>query len=237
MNVLAIGNSFSQDATRYLHGIARADGEDIRCANLYIGGCSLERHFRNMHTGSPAYELEYNGWSTGFFVSLSEALLSRAWDVVTLQQVSSQSFKAESFEPYIAELASYVRRLSPKAKIFVHETWAYERGSERLLKMGFDSPFDMLAGIIDSYKEAASDINADGFIPSGELFGMLLENGVTELHRDTYHATRGIGRYALGLLWYRMLTDKSVLLNPFDDLDEPVPEDAARIIRECVETF
>ena len=26
MNVLSIGNSFSQDAQRYLHSIARADG-------------------------------------------------------------------------------------------------------------------------------------------------------------------------------------------------------------------
>ena len=29
MRVLAIGNSFSQDATRYLHQIARADGKDV----------------------------------------------------------------------------------------------------------------------------------------------------------------------------------------------------------------
>ena len=29
MNLLAIGNSFSEDATRYLHGVALADGEDL----------------------------------------------------------------------------------------------------------------------------------------------------------------------------------------------------------------
>lgn len=44
MNILAIGNSFSQDATRYLHGIARSMGKKWNTANLYIGGCSIDRH-------------------------------------------------------------------------------------------------------------------------------------------------------------------------------------------------
>ena len=70
MNILAIGNSFSQDATRYLHQIAAADGVTLHVANLYIGGCSLEHHYRNMLSGERAYELQYNGQLTGFQVSL-----------------------------------------------------------------------------------------------------------------------------------------------------------------------
>ena len=48
MKILSIGNSFSEDAQRYLHQIANANGDDIFCANLYIGGCSLERHYNNI---------------------------------------------------------------------------------------------------------------------------------------------------------------------------------------------
>lgn len=40
MKVLAIGNSFSNDAMRYLHGIAKADGVDMKTVNLFIGGWS-----------------------------------------------------------------------------------------------------------------------------------------------------------------------------------------------------
>ncbi len=47
MNILAIGNSFSQDATRYLHAVMQAGGVAGRVVNLYIGGCSLEQHWRN----------------------------------------------------------------------------------------------------------------------------------------------------------------------------------------------
>ena len=66
MNVLSIGNSFSQDAQRYLHGIARAAGEKIANVNLYIGGCSLERHHQNMCENMRAYTLECGGIDTGF---------------------------------------------------------------------------------------------------------------------------------------------------------------------------
>lgn len=44
MKILAIGNSFSQDATRYLQDIAASAGENLFVRNLYIGGCSLEMH-------------------------------------------------------------------------------------------------------------------------------------------------------------------------------------------------
>ena len=39
MRVLAIGNSFSQDATTYLHQTAAAQGVALDVLNLYIGGC------------------------------------------------------------------------------------------------------------------------------------------------------------------------------------------------------
>ena len=37
MKILSIGNSFSQDAQRYLHALAKADGENFKTVNLYIG--------------------------------------------------------------------------------------------------------------------------------------------------------------------------------------------------------
>ena len=64
MDILSIGNSFSQDAHRYLHAIAKADGVEMNTFNLYIGGCTLSQHYRNMLSGEEAYTLEMNGQST-----------------------------------------------------------------------------------------------------------------------------------------------------------------------------
>ena len=43
--VLAIGNSFSEDATHFLHQICESSGIENEVVNLYVGGCSLERHW------------------------------------------------------------------------------------------------------------------------------------------------------------------------------------------------
>ena len=85
MDILSIGNSFSQDAQRYLHRIAKADGYTLNAFNLIIGGCPLSLHYRNMISEERAYTLEMNGENTGLTVSLKDALLNRNWDVVTIQ--------------------------------------------------------------------------------------------------------------------------------------------------------
>lgn len=233
MNILAIGNSFSQDATRYVHGIARSMGKKWNTANLYIGGCTLERHFRNMHTENAAYELQWNGVGTGFYVSIKEALLSRSWDIITLQQASGYSAFYESYQPYLNELAAYVRKLCPKAKLYIHQTWAYEAGSEKLAGVNFATPDAMFTEVEKTYAQAAADICADGIIPSGKVMLALSEH--TPVHRDTFHASLGIGRFALGLCWYKALSGESVANCPFRDLDVPAEESLAATALELVD--
>lgn len=238
MKVLAIGNSFSQDATRYLHDLARAEHEKIEVINLYIGGCSLERHYRNMLGDKADYQLECNGHQTGFFVSIKEALLSREWDVITLQQASPLSPKAATYEPYLSELAAYVRRMQPHAKLVIHQTWAYEEGSHRLLEIaGYPTPQSMMADVKQAYEIAAKHVCANGIIPSGELFAKLCSSGIPKVHRDTFHASLGLGRYALGLLWYRCLLGKSVADHAFCPLDEPISDRELAIVKACVDSF
>ena len=236
MNVLAIGNSFSRDATRYLHQIARADGVKLDVCNLFIGGCPLEKHFRNMYSEDDAYELDYNGQMTTFKVSLKQALLNRSWDIVTLQQSSINSFVKESYFPYITLLADYVKTLCPKAKIVIHQTWAYENGGKSMLKTPFSDHHEMLDAVKNAYAQVAKEVPSEGIIPSGELLGFLLKNGVPSVHRDGHHTTKGLGRYAMGLLWYHMLTGAAVKDNTFCDFDEPVDAQHILLAKQFVDS-
>ena len=238
MRILTIGNSFSEDATRYLSQIARSQGENFEVVNLMIGGCSLERHYRNMLDDKKDYFLMFNGVNTWFFMTLREALMSREWDVITIQQVSHLSFKKETYYPYITKLVDYIRTCQPKAKLYFQETWAYEDGSDRLLKLaGYNTHKAMLADIQRTYKEVALAEGIDGIIPSGTLFGMMLDKGIKQVHRDTFHATLGLGRYALGLLWFKALTGKSVADNSFRDLVLPATDEEIEIVKQCVEAL
>lgn len=235
MNILSIGNSFSCDAQRYLHRIARADGVELNTFNLFIGGCPLSLHHQNMLSGERAYTLEMNGQDTGFKVSLKEALINREWDVVTIQQVSHQSPYYETYQPYLNSLTEYVRACVPKAKLVIHQTWAYEENSHRLnVELGYAHHKDMYEDIKRSYRAAADEIGADFIIPSGELFESLLDNGIEKVHRDTFHAGLGLGRYALGLLWYACLTGQHIENNTFSDFDEIISQAEIEIAKKCV---
>ena len=43
-----MGNSFSQDAQRWLKKLAEQNGIDLDCVNLFIGGCSLETNYYSL---------------------------------------------------------------------------------------------------------------------------------------------------------------------------------------------
>jgi hypothetical protein len=233
MNILAIGNSFSQDATRYLYGIAKKQGyNNFHVTNLCIGGCSLSTHYKNMLGDISAYGLEVNGMITGYHISIKEALLSRDWDVITIQQVSNLSPDYSTFEPYLTELCKYLRSFAPKAKLYLQETWAYEKDSTRLFNLNMTSHVEMYEKVHASYLEASK--HTDGVIPSGTLFMNMLHSGIEKIHRDAFHATFGLGRYALGLLWLHILTVADISENSFDDFDEPISEEEIAIAKKCV---
>lgn len=222
MRVLSIGNSFSQDAQRYLRALARAQGTELKCVNLYIGGCSLERHYAHLLTGADAYSLELGGESSGFFVGIREALLSDSWDVVTLQQASHFSEDFQTYIPYIDALAQEVRRCAPKARLCLHQTWAYEDGSAKLRSQGEGKTHDgMFACVRAAYRAAAERVGADGIIPAGEAMHIAYKEGITPVYRDGFHASLGIGRLLLGLTWHQWLTGQRAARIDME-LDEPV---------------
>jgi len=223
MKILAIGNSFSSDATRYLHEISLAGGCPIKVVNLYIGGCSLATHYKNMNNDAREYALEFNGQATGFNVTIREALQSDDWDFVTLQQASHFSPYYDTYVPYLKALSDYVRFHAPKAKQAFHRTWAYENGSHRLCtELGYETHLAMFNDIKTASDKAISEIGFDLTIPSGELIARMVSEGIEPVYRDTFHLSLGAGRYAVAALWYTLFTGKSINDNDFCKFDEDI---------------
>ena len=231
MKVLSIGNSFSHDAHRYLNKIAKNEGVDLQTVNLFIGGCSLETHYYNLINDLAVYDYEKNGGESSGKISIKEALNEQKWDVVTLQQASHLSMKSETYFPYIEELNKFVRASLPNSKVFVHQTWAYDNGSERLGSVGYPSADKMFEDVERSYYSAAKAINADGMIFCGKAMLKALNHGIN-VYRDGFHAGFGAGRFLLGLVWYKTLTGKTITEDRFDEFDEPIPENERKILIE-----
>ncbi len=214
IKLLSIGNSFSQDAQRWLYDMCREAGKDVYLVNLFIGGCSLETHWTNIDSEEPkGYRYEINAHND-HKVSLKEALASEDWDIITFQQASTYSGVRESYLPYLDFLADLVREYCPKAKFYMHQTWAYEQGFEREsyeLYYGCDQQV-MYRKLKAAYAEMAERIGAE-IIPTGDVIQYLRENvplfdyknGGMSLNRDGYHLSFMYGRYAAGLVWFKTI--------------------------------
>ena len=112
MNVLSIGNSFSEDAHRWLHSLAKLHGVDIQTANLYIGGCSLETHWKNFCENNAFYDYQINGNEAKEKISINDALLREKWDIVTLQLKRCRSLVVRPPRPFLEKRG--FSRSSPK---------------------------------------------------------------------------------------------------------------------------
>ena len=222
LKVLAIGNSFSMDAVEQnLWDIAKADGCNMVIGNMYIGGCTLERHWNNAEKNAPAYSYRkiVNGEKTTTpKVSLETALADEKWDVVTLQQQSLNAGKAGSFEPYLPELIKYVRaRVPKKTRIVYHRSWAYETD---YIGSGFElfgrNSGIMFKAVTATTKQMCEKYGIQTTIPSAATIQNMRRSEVKgNVCRDGFHLNY-LGRYAVALTWYETLTGRCVIGNTYE---------------------
>ena len=146
LKVLMIGNSFSICNLKQMPHVAKSMGLELDIASLYIGGCSLERHWNNVvaSTNAAFKPYRFDRTTNGKKIvvkgtaNIPDALVLDKWDVVTIQQASHFSWQPETFEPFGGSLVAKIRELAPQAKIVVQETWSYPPWDKRLKKFGFD---------------------------------------------------------------------------------------------------
>jgi len=156
--VLMIGNSFSISTLTHLPKVAANLQCDLDLTSLYIGGCSLQRHWENAdRDGDKSFKpYRYDRVVKGERkveagrINVLEALRREKYDIVTIQQASHLSWKPESFHPWGDMLVEKIRVLQPQAKIFVQETWSYTPWDKRLKKWNIDQN-EMYAKLKESY--------------------------------------------------------------------------------------
>jgi len=130
LKVLAIGNSFSQDAVeQYLFELAKAQGDSLVIGNAYIGGCSIERHYNNLRneTAGYAYRKVIGGIRAEHKkVTLQQIIRDEPWDLITFQQASPLSGLPDSFV-FLPSLIRLVKTYCSNlhAQFAWHMTWAY----------------------------------------------------------------------------------------------------------------
>jgi len=244
LKILAIGNSFSEDSTTYLYSLAESSNVELKVVNLYIGGCSLERHWNNILEDKADYDYQLNGKSTGKLVGIKEVLIEDDWDIVTMQQCSGYSGILSSYYPYIINLSKFIKSNVPNAKQLIHQTWAYEIDStHEHFSFYHNNQEEMYKELVNCYDTVSKELSLD-IIPFGEVIQKLrtippfdYKNGGKSLCRDGFHMHYVYGRYALAATWFEYVLQGNILENSFVPVANDVNEEELTVIKEFIHIF
>src|SRR5690606_9716437 len=223
IKILAIGNSFSEDALeRHLADMALAENVPLVIGNMFIGLSSLEDHLANAQGDAAVYD--YRKIVDGSFTSypgssIEFAVTDENWDYISFQQVSGRSGQFESFVGTLPELMAYVdqRSTNPEVGYLLHQTWAYAQNSTHpdFPNYGNDQEA-MYRAITDAVRRAKLSFGIDYVVPAGTA----IQNGRNTLlgddfTRDGHHLNDGMGRYTAAATWFAFLTGKSPIGNAY----------------------
>ena len=225
LRVLAIGNSFSEDAVEnYLWELGREAGFNLVIGNAYRGGWSLAAHWKDASTR--AADTEYRKIVDGQRRNMGKRTIrdivtDEPWDVITFQQLSQQAGRPGSYEPSLSLMIGYVKALASvdSVRLGFHQTWAYSQDSDHRGFALYDrNQFRMYANIVAAVEHRD---NLSFYIPTGTAIQnarttSLAEQTIgegepvnRELTRDGYHLNYVVGRYIAACTWLEALTGVS----------------------------
>ncbi len=216
MRILAIGNSFSEDGLHWLYQILNDLGEkDIFIRNMYIGGCTLDRHANCVRNHLTDYRRDDNTdgtWVWNTQQTVVSAFDGTEWDYISLQQQSGASGLPETYGE-LDFLISFVKKYANEnAKLVWQMTWAYpsHNAQGHFEPYGFDHS-KMYQAIVETVKEKIVQSGAfTKIVPSGTAIENLYPRFGERLYRDHLHLSYDLGRYVVALTWAKTLTGKSL---------------------------
>ncbi|MFD2742485.1 MULTISPECIES: DUF4886 domain-containing protein [Sphingobacterium] len=240
VKVLAIGNSFSEDALEnYLHDLAAAADREIIIGNLYIGGAPLDLHVRNVSADKAVYSYR-KVWKDGRkttqeSTSISTALADEDWDFVSLQQASPLSGQYTVIMESLPELMDYVKGKVPAhTQLVYHQTWAYQTDSQHDGFINYEkSQSQMYAAIASATKQISNQGGFAFVVPCGTAIQNARSSSIGDhFTRDGYHLELNYGRFTAACTWYEKLFKLDVRKNTYrpegvTEMQEQIAKSAA----------
>ena len=234
IRLLAFGNSYANDANKFLAKIFLDGGYDMVVIGVVAqGGCNINNHtsyldsdpnndfkggfsYTKYLNGEEVFSEKYESNPDSNGVALyTKAITDESWDIITVQHAPGEVEKLETYSE-LEVLMSFIkeRATNQDVKFVYHMIWKYN----------YDTAANY-QGIVEITKERVLKTgDFSGVISSLELVSAMNEPGLSyeDIHRDYAHLSMGLGRFALGLLWYCYLTGEepeSISYRPsYDDV-------------------
>jgi Domain of unknown function (DUF4886) len=172
VRLLTVGNSFSANATEYLASIAKANGDTLILGRADIGGSSFEVHWKKLLEHEKDPKAKAGLYSSGR--GLPDWLRHDKWDFISIQQASRKSFDVATYQPCARQMADYIRKHAPNARLLLHQTWAYRVDdpwftTTKPRPNEARSQEEMYRGLKSAYAAIARELGT-ALIPVGDAF-------------------------------------------------------------------
>ena len=238
--IFAIGDDFTVDSMHLLHEVYKAEKPTQKVILGYAchAGSTLAQHVEFMSSGDAVYtyyEVEVDGTRTiSHNKTLEELVMDENWDIVVLQQGSSDAGLEVTYNTDIKKLQDYVTDCHGYSPKFAwNMTWSYPEKTDSNADgwVNYGSQEAMFNGIVTAVKnKIVSDTSFNYLIPSG----LVIQNARTyyaaasDLHRDAHGHLNDFSRLMAAYMWYcelQGITLKSVMLTSISaGLTEPQAE-------------
>ena len=205
--ILSIGNSFAVDTLQHVVEVAKTLNINIKIYSLFIGGCSINRHYDNLVNDTNSYEFFVNegeGFVTLKNITIKEALKLHKYDYINIQHGSGDGSRYTDFSSYskIVDIITIIKNLiNYDVKFIFNMTWVGEEtfNHPELISYNKDQ-YLMYSKICDVMKNHISKIKEIDYV---SYTGTAIQNArkmtPTLLTRDGYHLSLTLGRYIAAL--------------------------------------
>lgn len=236
LNILMTAASFSHYYTDELAGIFAAAGIKARVSNLMKSSTGINLFYEHWKNNEAVFQLityDENGKTVLENVRLEDALTSYNWDVISLQDGSS-NFRKKQPEEVLAgnreaqgALVDFFRQQLPGAQVYTQQIWAYDIGFNKDdYKVDSKEEQDAFAERVRKYTEMACKEFDLKCVYSGEAWiiarrSPLVGNLCARLSKnngegDYYHdGDIGGGQYLNACVWFETLTGQSCIGNTY----------------------
>lgn len=217
VNILAIGDSYIEDAVAYLPQMLREAGiTTVKIATLTQKNVSLQQLVEGVKEKEKGYVLATSVEGGGFHyyprqVSLVEGLNSSdKWDYVVLQQQMELSDNYATYQPYLNELLTIVLQYHPEAEIAWHLVWAYGKGaSGDMISSTNNAQTTRYNAIVKAAYDVQAATGIMTIVPTGKVIQALREAKTdttgNDMLCDSKFLDLGAGRYAAACTWFETL--------------------------------
>lgn len=198
LRILAIGNSFTIDALRYVSDILTNLGVDKATYSLYgatHSSASLEHWCEQALQDSLVELTHWGGAKMDVEQGTMQELLAQSWDVVVLIQKSEDAIHYETFNPWLHQLIDHILQHCPNPNLTLawEMSWSYNDTYVTTY-----SNYGRWLLIALAAQTMTWNDGIDVVIPVGTAIQNARNtdlNSESQLTRDGWHLNEGVGCY------------------------------------------